>query len=46
MMVAHGFHNDMEMKYIALNKYDIDLETLFQKLNRKLQKSTIISIGI
>ena len=45
-MVAHGFHKDMDMKYLALNKFDIDLETLFQKVKYKFEKSTVINIGL
>jgi len=34
------------MEYLSIDKLDIDLENLFQKLNRKLKKETILLIGI
>ena len=45
-LLTQGFDKVMEMRYIAINKFDVDLETLFQKLKNKLSKSTIINIGL
>jgi len=45
-LVTTGFHEDMNMKFLAVNKFDIDLETLYMKLNKVLRKATIINIGI
>ncbi|CDW78849.1 serine threonine protein kinase [Stylonychia lemnae] len=45
-IISSGFHEEMNMKFIAVNKFDIDLETLYLKLNKTLKKTTIINIAI
>jgi serine/threonine protein kinase len=45
-LLSNGFQEEMKMEYLVLDKFDIDLENLFIKLNRKLKKHTIINIGI
>jgi len=45
-LVHTGFHEEMKMDFLAINKFDIDLETLYMKLNKVLRKSTIINIAI
>lgn len=34
------------MNFLIMNKGDIDLESLFFKLNKRFQKASVINIGI
>eukprot|EP00347_Sterkiella_histriomuscorum_P013478 403364561 len=46
-LIASGMDDDnLQMRYLAINRFDIDLENLFMKTNKVLQKSTILAIGI
>jgi hypothetical protein len=37
-LIASGQDEDMKMKFIAINKMDIDLETLFMKSGKEFMK--------
>jgi hypothetical protein len=45
-LLNYGYHDKLDMDFLVINKGDIDLETLFEKLNRRFQKQTVINIGI
>lgn len=45
-LITSGYDDNIKMKFLAINKFDVDLETLFMKTGKSLKKSTVITIGI